>query len=438
MVECPSGASGRGGDIGLAAGASRPGWLNRRVLTWSSYDVASSAYFGVVPPLLFPTFFLTVVESGEAQLLSWGAGVSAALLITGLLAPWLGKVADRSNTRWMLLVFGTLACCLATASLSLVGPGHSVLALALFTIAQASYLLSQPLYESYLPMLAGPEVSGRVSSFGWAIGFLGGIIAILAILPLVGNETSHGANVRYGASFLMVGGIFFVLACPALWALRRIVEPETDPGRHDDPGSMWQTLRGWRHHRDLFKVMAAFYFVNGAMVTISVFTMDYFRRSFGTSPRDLLVLLLIYMMIAAPSTFAFGVLADRWSHGKAIFLSLSIWVVAILLMALGTSPWVPMAAVALLGLVFGSTQALFRSLVAQLVPSGREAEFFGFNTAASRVSASMGPVLYGSIATLTASPKIALLSVIVLVVAGAGVLATVRRHRVGERLAVAG
>ena len=107
------------------------------------------------------------------------------------------------------------------------------------------------------------------------------------------------------------------------------------------------------------------------------------------------------MLIASPSTFAFGVLADLWSHGKAIFLSLSIWVVAVLLMALGNSPWVPMAAVVLLGFVFGSTQALFRSLVAQLVPSGREAEFFGFNTAASRVSASMGPVLYGGIATLT-------------------------------------
>jgi UMF1 family MFS transporter len=126
-----------------------------------------------------------------------------------------------------------------------VGPGHSILAPALFTVAQASYLLSQPLYESYLPMLARPEVSGRVSSFGWAMGFVGGIVAMLAIFPLVGNEITHGANVRYGASFLMVCGIFFVLACPALGALRRIVEQGTDPGRDDDPGSMW-TLRGWR------------------------------------------------------------------------------------------------------------------------------------------------------------------------------------------------
>ncbi len=438
MYDYLSGVSGQGGKISFAAGASRPCWLNRRVLIWASYDIASSTYFGVVPPLLFPVFYLTVVETGEAQLLSWGAGVSAALLIAGLLAPWLGKAADRGNSRWILLVLGTLACCLATTGLSIVGPGHSILALALFTMAQASYLLSQPLYDSYLPMLARPDVSGRVSSFGWAIGFVGGVVAILAIFPLVGNETSHGANVRYGASFLMVGGIFFVLACPALWALRSSVEPGTGPARHDDPGSIWQTLRGWKHHRELFKVIAAFYLVNGAMVTISVFATDYFRRSFGTSPRDLLILLLIYMLVAAPSTFAFGVLADRWSHGKAIFLSLSIWVIAVLLMALGNSPWVPMAAVVLLGLVFGSTQALFRSLMAQLVPSGREAEYFGFNTAASRVSASMGPVLYGSIATLTASPKIALLSVIVFVVAGAAVLATVKQHRVGERLAVAG
>lgn len=155
MVECPSGASVPRGKISSAAGASRPSWLNRRVLAWASYDIASSTYFGAVPPLLFPIFYLTVVETGEAQLLSWGASVSAALLVGGLLAPWLGKLVDRSNTRWILLVLGTLTCCLATASLSLVGPGHSLLALALFTMAQASYLLSQPVYESYLPMLAG-------------------------------------------------------------------------------------------------------------------------------------------------------------------------------------------------------------------------------------------------------------------------------------------
>jgi UMF1 family MFS transporter len=424
-------------DITIVARALRPRWLNRRVLAWASYDIASSAYFGVVPPLLFPIFYLTVIETGEAQLLSWGAAVSAALLIAGLFAPSLGKMADRNNTRWILLALGTLTCCIATASLSLVGPGHSLLALALFTTAQASYLLSQPLYESYLPMLAKPEESGRVSSFGWAIGFVGGIVAILAIFPLVGNEASH-AHVRYDASFLVVGCIFFLLACPALWALRGCVEPGTSPARQNDPCSIWQTLRGWRDQRELFKVIAAFYLVNGALVTISVFATDYFRKSFGAMPRDLLILLLIYLLIAAPATFAFGLLADRWSHRKAILLSLSIWVVAVLLMALGNSSWVPMAAVALLGLVFGSTQALFRSLTAQLVPWGREAEFFGFNMTASRISASMGPILYGSVATLTASPRIALLSVIVFVVAGAGVLATVKRHRVGDHFAMAG
>ena len=433
MFEYSSGASGRRGAVVRAAGRSQAGWLNRRVLAWASYDVASSTYFSVVPPFLFPIFYMTVVD---AQLLSWGAGVSAALLIAGLFAPSLGRLADQSNMRWTLLMLGTLACCLATASLSLVQPGHSILALTLFAVAQSSYLLSQPLYESYLPKLAKPQESGRVSSFGWAVGFVGGIIAMMALFPLVGKEARHGADVHYSASFLLIGGLFLVLACPALWALRRDVEPAVFHARHDNPGSVWQTLRGWRRHRELFKVIAAFYLANGAMVTISVFATDYFRRSFGATPRDLLILLMIYMLIAAPATFAFGIVADRWSHAKALFLSLSIWVAAVMLMALGNGSWVPTAAVLLLGLVFGSTQSLFRSLVAQMVPSGREAEFFGFNTAASRVSASMGPVLYGSIATFTASPRTALLSVIVFVLGGAGLLATVKQHRSGDRLAM--
>lgn len=409
-----------------ATPAGRRPWLDRRVLAWASYDIASSTYVAVVPTVLFPIFYLTVVETGEARLLAWGAGVSVALLLAGLVAPFLGKVADRGGNRWLFLTIGTLVCCGATGALSFVGAGQSLLALSIFALAQAAYSLSQPLYESYLPMLSRAEDSGRVSAFGWAVGFLGGIIAIVALLPLASDTGEHSGHPLFERGFLLVAVLFFLLACPALWILRRLVDGKRPPRKPAPPQSIWQALLHWRLNRELFKIIAAFYLVNSAMVTVSVFAAEYFRSSFGASPHDLLVLMLVYTLIALPATFAFGVLGDRWTHSSAIFLSLAIWTGAIILMAFGTSAWVPMMVVVLLGMVYGATQALFRSLIAQWVPRGREAEFFGFNTAAGRISASFGPLLYGLIATLTGDSRMALVSMIVFVVAGAGVLTLVK------------
>ena len=300
-------------------------WLNRRVLAWASYDIASSAYFGVVPPVVFPVFFLSAVAVGEARFLSWGAAVSAALVVAGCLAPFVGRLSDQSGKRWLLLVTATVACCVAIAGLSLVGPGQVIAAVTLFALAQAAYLLAQPLYESYLTDIATPATTARISSFGWALGFLGGVVAILAILPLAGGGVGPENLHSYRTSFVVIAGIFLALSIPALWAMRRTVEPRGPRPAVARP-SLWGTLRSWRDHRELFKLILAFYLVNDGIVTVTVFIASYLQTNFGTTVEQLLFLLLAYTVVAAPATMAFGFLADRWSHRKAISLSLTIWV----------------------------------------------------------------------------------------------------------------
>ena len=189
---------------------------------------------------------------------------------------------------------------------------------------------------------------------------------------------------------------------------------------------MWRTLRQWREHRELFKLLLAFYLINDGMVTIGVFAAEFFRTNFGATAERLLLILLVYHLVAAPATLAFGALADHWTHRRAIFLSLSLWTVSLFLMAFGEGDWVPMTVVVLFGTVFGSTTALFRSLVAQMAPREKATEFFGFNAFAGRLSAAVGPLLYGGLATATGSQHIALSSVLVLLAIGAVVLAWVR------------
>ena len=402
-----------------------PTWIDRRLLVFSSYDVAGSAYYSVVPPLLFPLFYLGVVAAGDSRFLAWGSVVSVSLLLSAFLAPHMGNAVDRRGGRWKLLLVTTLICCLATAGIGLLGPDQPLLILAAFAVAQSAYLLATPLYESYLPSIVTPGATGRASTFAWAVGFIGGIATILLIWPMVRGGTGSENLARFQSAFIVVGGFFLVFGVPAILAMRRIIDPHI---LRPQPGlaSVWQTLRGWREHRELFKLLLAFYLINDGMVTISVFAAEFFRTNFGASAERLLVILLVYHLVAVPATIGFGALADRWTHRRAIFLSLGLWTISLLLLAFGEGDWVPLAVVALFGTVFGSTIALFRSLIAQMAPREKATEFFGFNAFAGRLSASVGPLLYGAIASATGSQHIALSSILVPLGIGALVLIRVR------------
>jgi UMF1 family MFS transporter len=404
-------------------------WLNRRTVIWASYDVAGSTYFGVVPIVLFPIFFQTVVVPGPKADLYWGLVISSALYIAAFAAPFLGVFADRHNARWPALVVATAACCMATSACFWLEPHQAFRAAACFIVAHVGYLLATSLYESYLPQIATPQASGRVSGFGWAIGFLGGIAAILAVLPLTQDETAPEFLERYQWSFVVVGAMFALLSIPAIWAVRLIIEMPKD-GQPASRTTVWSSIRKWREHREVFKLIVASYLINDALFTISIFAAKFFSGNFGSSVRELLLLLLAYHVIGLPSTLAFGFLADRWSHKRAISLSLAVWVLALGIMVFCSGSWVPFTVVALLGLVQGATSAMLRSLFAQLVPVKRSGEFFGFNTFSGRLSAALGPLVYGAISFITGSERLALLSLLVFILAGGLVLATVNvRHR---------
>jgi UMF1 family MFS transporter len=399
--------------------------FNRQILVWASYDIASSTYVAV-PVVLFPIYFRSVVIPGTAGDLYLGLTIASALIIAGLSAPFLGMLADRKDARWGLLVAASVGCCLALASLTFVDPAGALPVAIAFAVAHAGYLLATSLYDSYLPHIAEPSRSGRVSGLGWALGFVGGAMAIMAILPLAGGGTGRQFLDSYLSSFVVIAAMFALLAVPALAGLRHVVEKSGRQRRYADARALQSVLAIWRDHPQIAKLLVAIYLINDGMVTISVFAANYFRTQFGTSVDQLLFLLLVYHLVALPATLAFGYLADVWSTKKAIGASLSIWVGVLVLMTFGTAPWIPAASVVLLGCVFGSTMAMLRGLLARMVPVDRAAEFFGFNMLAGRLSAALGPLLFGLIAAATGSQRAAVASILAFIVGGVGVLVTVR------------
>ena len=404
-------------------------WLTPHVRAWALYDVASSMWVGTVPTVLFALYFRGVVANGRSDVDAlWGLIAAASLIVSGALAPWIGARSDLRGSRLRWLIACTLLCCIATAAMAFLQPGNILGAALVFIGAQVGYMVGMTLYESYLPRISTPETVGRVSAFGFSAGFVGGVVVLVAcIVMLDGVEIS--ADTSFTRAFVVIAAMIALAAVPAVAGLARL--PSHPPAAASGPRSsatrrIAQTVRAWRDHRNAMKFLAALYLINDALVTIAVFAVVYFRDQFGLGLKELLELMLLYQVVAIPATLVFGRFADRVSPHTAIYSSLAIWTAAVCLMAFGEGRLVPVVVVVLLATVFGSTQSVMRGLYAVIIPPAQTGEFFGFSTLSGRLSAAMGPLLYGVVSTVTGSPQAAILSVLVFLAAGALVLATVR------------
>ncbi len=405
-------------------------WLDRNVLTWSLYDVATSVWIAAIPTVLYALYFRAVVvdDPSRADAL-WGLAAGMALLSAGLIAPWVGARADLHGSRSAWMAAATALCAASTAAMGLVGPGQVLLGVLLYVAAQVGYTVGMALYDAYLVRMARGGNAGRISSFGWAMGFVGGIAGLLVCLAILrGAELAQ--HERFAATFVAVGAMTALLAWPAIVGLRRM---DDAPALRADNAAQASALlqvaasaRAWRRHPNALKFLAALFLINDAVVTVSLFAIIYLREQFGVGLTDLIKLALLYQCLAIPATLAFGRFADRASPHAAIFATLLGWTGALLLMAFGSGAWVPVTVIALFAAVFGATQSLMRGMYALIVPHAHAGEFFGFNALAGRLSAAIGPLLYALVSTATGSPRAALLSVLVFLLAGALVLASVR------------
>jgi UMF1 family MFS transporter len=394
----------------------------RPLLAWMLYDVASSTYIAVVPSVLFALHFTAEIAAGRPNAAAlWGIASAAALLVAGVAAPFAGAWADSRSSRASLLMLFTLLCCAATAMLPLPARGEMLFAAALLVAAQVGYIVAMSLYDAYLERL-GPLAGGteRLSARGWAVGFAGGIAALLVLLAL--PRDAHDAP-DPALAFPVVALMFLVLALPAIAGLRRIHIPRNAEAAAAHP---WRrvahTLAHWREHRPVMRFLVAMFLINDAMVTVAVFVAIYLRDHFGVRMPDVLWLTLLYHVIALPATWLFGTLAHRTTARTAVSMSIAIWIATILLLAFGEGRAAAVTIVVLLASVLGSTQALLRGMYARIVPTERAAEFFGFNALAGRISAALGPLVFAGVSAATGSSRLAILSLALFLVVGGALL----------------
>jgi UMF1 family MFS transporter len=363
---------------------------------WYLYDFGNSAYAAVIILAIYSAYFKEAVVGGAEGSRLWGIAVAIAMLVTVVISPVLGAVADRLAIKKRMLAVFTAMSILFTACLFFVGAGDVFIGMAFFILAEIGYRAAQVYYDAMLPEIAPRNEIGRISGRGWAIGSLGGILCLAVVLPLV----------------VLVGGNFVLrltMVITALWYLLSALPlllfvPEKARPKPLAPGEsiwtvgfrqLWATVRQLGRHREYLKFMIAFVVFNDGVMIALDFAAIIGAVLFGFERDQLIVLIILVQATNVVGAYAFGQMTDWMSAKSALMVSLAIMFAAVLWLEFNDEPAMFYAIGAVAGFAIAGLQSVSRSMVAKLVPVGRSGEFFGLFAVAGRSSSVIGPFLFG-------------------------------------------
>ena len=424
--------------------ARRVGLDRPQLRAWAMYDWAISSFQTTVLVAVFPIYYVKVAGAPlpESRAVQYLATVNTvAALIVAVLSPILGAISDFAAAKKRLLAGSMLLGVAATAAMFWIDRGEIGLASVLFALALVGATASVVFYEALLPHIAGPDEIDRVSSAGYAVGYIGGGVLLALNLAwirypqILGIESGSGVSEHVATlparlAFLSVAIWWLGFALPLF---KKVPEPPRalEPDEHPS-GSLlltpfvrlFETMRQLRGYRQAFLMLLAFLVYNDGIQTIIKMATAY-GTEIGIGESALIGAILLVQFVGVPFAFLFGALAGAIGAKRAIFLGLAVYtVIATLGYFMKTAAHFFLLA-GLVGMVQGGTQALSRSLFAALVPAHKSGEFFGFYSVFEKFSSVLGPLLFAGTIAVTGSSRNAILSVIAFFVVGAFLLALV-------------
>jgi UMF1 family MFS transporter len=426
---------------------------------WYFYDWANSAFSTTVITVFLGPFLTSVTEQAAGCALgaddcngrvhplgiTVAAGsyypylVSLSVLLTVFVLPVMGAVADRTPRKKPLLAASAFLAAAATIAMVFVTGDRYLLGGLLFLIANISGGASIVVYNSFLPQLAGPDDRDKVSSRGWALGYLGGGLLLLLNLVAVTVLSTDGDDQRtldIARWCIVSAGVWWAAftLIPLAW-LREHPGAESTTARGnvlvDGFRQLGHTIRGLRAYPLTLYFLLAYLIYNDGIQTVIALASQYGTEELKLGQSTLIITILLVQFLAFGGALLLGALATRIGARKTIVISLALWlVVVVAAYFLPAGQPIPFMILGLgIGLVLGGSQALSRSLFSQLIPTGREGEYYGFYEISDKGTSWLGPLAFGLVFQLTNSYRIGIVSLVVFFVAGGILLATVPIRR---------
>jgi MFS transporter, UMF1 family len=417
---------------------ARPMENRREIWSWAFYDFANSAYSTTVAAVIFNTYFVTAVAADGATVLGyqipgaslWAYAVSLSMLLAAVAAPVLGSVADFTAAKKRFLFFFSYVGAVATTLLYFVAPGDVWLGVLLFVLSNWAFEASFSFYSAFLPEITTQERMARVSGFGWALGYIGGVLCLILNMFMIQRPDWFGLAetdaIPVRASMVVVGLWWGLFAIPTfLWVRERTVST----GRHRPLDAvraglrrLVQTFRKAGRYRELVKYLVAFLIYNDGIQTVIVMAAVFGATELGMTQDQLIPAFIMVQLVAFFGALFFGYLGDRLPTKTAINISLVVWVGALVYVLFVDQVWEFWMLGAVVGLVMGGSQSASRALFAQFTPVANSAEFFGFFSVSGKFASIFGPILFGVTTQLTGSVRFAVVSIILFFAVGMAIL----------------
>ena len=395
----------------------------REVFSWCMYDFANSAFPTLIVTVAYSVYFKQIVAGGGGKGdFLWGVALSAAMILSVTITPPLSAVADRRSARKRFLILFAYICVFATALLSNVTAGMIFAGMALFIIATAAFESSLIFYNSFLPDVSTPENIGKISGWGWGLGYLGGLLCLFLVKPLLAEGFSPENLPLFQISFVAVAVFYGLFTLPLIFWLSEAKTNSTKPSEKGAFAELWKTLKDTRKTPGALRFLLAFFLYNDGIVTVISFSSIYAVSTLKFSMGEVLSLFIMVQVSAGVGAFTLGYLTDAWGPRKTILLTLANWCVVVIVAYFTETKYVFLGVSLLAGLSLGSSQSASRALMASYIPEKRAAQSFSFYGFCGKMSSVLGPLVFGGVSALTGEQRTAILSVLVFFLVGGALL----------------
>lgn len=395
----------------------------KQIMSWCLYDFANSSYSAVIASVIFPVYFTTYIAGNEHGLgdLWWGRAISLSMITVVLTSPFIGGIADFGGLRKRFLLLYTMVCITSVASLSLLKKGMIIEGFVLITLANIGMEGGLVFYNSFLSEIAPREYQGRISSWGYGIGYIGSIASLLISIPLI-----NGGLINY--TWIMVSIFFIVFSIPAFLYLPPDKKMGLKTSRAAKEGFKF-TLKGLKmiwSKKETRRFLIAYLIYEDGVNTVIVFSSIFAATTLSFTNKELIILYIMVQVTALIGAFLMARPIDYIGPKRIVSISLILWTIVSFLTFFIQEKGDFWLIAIIAGLGLGTIQAASRAFYAQFIPKGNETEYFGVYATIGKTSAIIGPLLFGYVSATTGSQRPAILTISIFFLLGLILLQAVR------------
>ncbi|MCE1165969.1 MAG: MFS transporter [Bacteroidetes bacterium] len=406
-----------------------------QVLVWTLYDFANSSYAVIIVAFVFAVFFTDVVCAKEPiGDFYWSLGINISMIASAILNPVFGALADRTSNKKLFLLIFTLLAVIPTALMYFTGAGTILFGLTLFIVSNIGFQTAMTFYDAFISDIAEEKDYNKVSSLGYAVGYLGSLAAVLMVFPLKDN---------YPLLFVLTAVFFFVFSLPALIFLKeKKIEHPREEINYITYGftKVFDTVKHINRYKNLRNFLLSYFLYIDSVETIIFFSGIYAGKTLHFGTVELALFFIVVQITAMIGSLIFSKIGDSLGIKRSIVINILFWIAILVFIFFfvdvdsylnigGAKIHYFFIAGGFAGTFLGSTQSLSRALMTELTPFEVKTEFFGFYALFDKTSTLLGPLTFGLVSWLTGSQKIAIFSITAFFIAGLWLLKYVKEEK---------